>query len=53
MKQFFLWGGHRAHIIDVLEGIADADPTLGGMEWVREAIEVVDELAERRKTTSK
>lgn len=49
MKQFFLWGDHRVHIIDVLEGIADADPTLGGMEWVREAIEVVDDLAESGK----
>jgi hypothetical protein len=49
MKRFFLWGDYRVHIIDVLEGIADADPALGGTEWVREAIEVVDELAENGK----
>jgi hypothetical protein len=49
MTQFFLWGDHRVHLIDVLEGIADADPTLGCMEWVREAIEVVEELAESGK----
>ena len=51
MKRFFLWGDCRVHIIDVLEGIADADPALGGTEWVREAIEVVDELAENGKIT--
>jgi hypothetical protein len=49
MKRFFLWGDYRVHIIDVLEGIADADPTLGAMDWVREAIDVVDELAESGK----
>ncbi len=49
VRKFYLWGDYRVHIIDVLEGIADADPTLGGMQWVREAIEAVDELAESGK----
>ncbi len=49
MTQFFISGQHRCNLIDVLDGIADADPALGSKEWVREAIDVMDSLAENGK----
>lgn len=45
MTQFFLSGGYRSHLIDVLEGIAGADPTLIKQQWVREAVDTVDAIA--------
>ena len=45
MTQFFLTGGYRFHLIDVLEGLADADPRLIRETWVREAVDAVDALA--------
>ena len=45
LTQFFLHGGYRFHLIDVLEGLAWTDPALGRQEWVAEAIEAVDALA--------
>ncbi|MDP7113194.1 MAG: hypothetical protein QGH45_14570 [Myxococcota bacterium] len=37
-------GDYRCHLIDVLEGIADMDPTLIAREWVRSAVDDVDAL---------
>ncbi len=45
LTQFFLFGGYRSHLIDVLDAVANADSTLAQTEWVREAISVVDEHA--------
>lgn len=45
MTQFFLFGGYRFHLIDVLEGLADADPRLIRQRWVADAVEVVGGLA--------
>lgn len=42
LTQFFLFGGYRSHLIDVLEAVANADPTLAETYWVRTAISVVD-----------
>jgi hypothetical protein len=44
LTQFFLFGGYRSHLIDVLEAIANADPELGKKSWVRDAITAVDDL---------
>ncbi len=44
MTQFFLAGDYRSHLIDVLEGIAEADPKLIEEGWVKEAVEAVDGL---------
>lgn len=49
MTQFFIFGSHRSNLIDVLEGIADAEPQLIQEVWVREAVEVVDPLADSGK----
>ena len=38
MKQFFLVGDYRFDLLDMLAGIADADPTLVNEDWVAEAI---------------
>ena len=54
MTQFFLTGGYRFHLIDVLEAIADADAKLVREGWVREAVDAVDALtAEGRIVLSK
>lgn len=42
--QFFLFGGYRSHLIDVLDAIADAEPELAQAKWVRDAISTVDSL---------
>ena len=49
LTQFFLFGGYRLHLIDVLEGIADANPDLVREDWVLEAVQAVDQLAEDGK----
>ncbi len=51
MTQFFLNGGYRFHLIDVLEGLADMEPRLILEEWVSEAVDVVDSLAVDGKIT--
>lgn len=45
MTQFFFTGGYRFHLIDVLEGLADADAKLIREPWVKESVDVVDALA--------
>ena len=45
MTQFFLTGGYRFHLIDVLEGLADADRKLARKPWVRDAVAAVDRQA--------
>ncbi len=44
LTQFFMFGGYRSHLIEVLEAVADADPTLGERPWVRDAVAAVDAL---------
>ena len=44
LTQFFLFGGCRSHLIEVLDAIADAGPGLVRTPWVREAVAAVDEL---------
>jgi hypothetical protein len=39
MKQSFLVGDYRSDLLDMLAGVADADPTLADQDWVEEAIE--------------
>ncbi len=45
MKQPFLVGDYRFDLLDMLSGIADADPTLAHEDWVSEAIDDMNELA--------
>ncbi len=45
MTEFFLVGDYRSDLLDMLSGIADADPTLIGEEWVRSAFDDMDNLA--------
>jgi len=42
MTRFFLTGGYRFHLIDVLEAVADIRPRLAREDWVREAIDAVE-----------
>ncbi len=44
LTEFFLFGGYRSHLIDVLDAIADADPALAHVNWVQDAISSVDRL---------
>ncbi len=44
LTQFFLFGGFRSHLIDVLEAIASADPGLAHAKWVQDALATVDRL---------
>jgi hypothetical protein len=39
MTQFFLVGAYRSNLLDMLQGVADADPNLIKQDWVREAME--------------
>ena len=43
--QFFLVGDYRSDLLDILQGIADADPTLVGENWVRTALDDIDDLS--------
>lgn len=45
MKQPFLVGDYRFDLLDMLSGIADADPTLVHEDWVAGAIDDMNELA--------
>ncbi len=51
LTQFFLVGDYRCHLIDVLEGIADADPGLIERDWVRAAVDDVDALTTEGRVT--
>ena len=41
-SRYFLYGKYRLNLIDVLEGISEADPGAGAEDWVRDVIETVD-----------
>ncbi len=51
MTQFFLVGDYRSHLLDMLEGLADADPGLLAEEWVSDALEDVRSLAPDGRVT--
>lgn len=44
LTQFFLYGSYRSHLIDVLDGLANADRELVKEAWVKEALEAVESL---------
>jgi hypothetical protein len=44
MTQPFLVGDYRSGLLDMLQGIADADPGLAGEAWVRESVETMQAL---------
>lgn len=46
MTQFFLAGDYRSDLLDMLQGVADADPALIGQSWVRDAVEDVGALTD-------
>lgn len=39
LTQFFLVGDYRSDLLDMLQGIADADPMLISQDWVREPVD--------------
>ena len=45
MTQPFLIGDYRSGLLDMLQGIADADPALARQDWVRDALADMRELA--------
>ncbi len=51
LTQFFIHGGYRFHLIDILEAIAEADPKLRSKKWVRQAVDAVEELSEDGRIT--
>ncbi|MDX2342615.1 MAG: terpene cyclase/mutase family protein [Acidimicrobiia bacterium] len=51
MTQFFLVGDYRYDLIDMLTGIADADPALINEAWVSEAVETVSNLTDDGRVT--
>ena len=42
LTQFFLFGGYRNHLIDILDAIPDPDPGLAPPKRARDAISTVD-----------
>ena len=44
LSQFFLVGDYRSDLLDMLQGVADADPSLIGEEWVRSAYDDMADL---------
>jgi hypothetical protein len=42
MTQFFLIGDYRSDLLDMLQGVADADPALAHRAWVRAAVHDMD-----------
>lgn len=51
MTQFFLVGDYRSDLLDMLQGIADADPDLIDEEWVAAAVEDMEGFTEEGKVT--
>jgi len=49
MTQSSLIGDYRSDLLDMLQGVADADPSLIGEEWVREAVQEMDALTDDRR----
>jgi len=45
MTQPFLVGDYRSDLLDMLQAVADADPMLGGSDWVHSAVADMDGLA--------
>ena len=46
MTQFFLVGDYRSHLLDALEGLADADASLIEQDWVQDALADVEALTQ-------
>ena len=50
--RLFLFGGWRLNLLDILEGIAEADPSLINEDWVRDAVETVEKTKKEDKIVS-
>jgi hypothetical protein len=51
MTQFFLVGDYRSDLLDMLEGVADADPILIDQDWVQTAVTDMDNLTSDGRVT--
>jgi|GEM_PF-5971372 len=51
MTQSFLVGDYRSDLLDMLGGVADADPGLISRGWVRDALEEMDSLTTEGRVT--
>jgi len=51
MTQSFLVGDYRSDLLDMLQGVADADPNLIQQHWVRAALEDMDDLSSDGRVT--
>jgi hypothetical protein len=51
MTQFFLVGDYRSDLLDILQGIADGDPTLVRESWVQTALEDMNHLTSQGRVT--
>jgi hypothetical protein len=51
MTQFFLVGDYRSDLLDILQGIADGDPTLVRESWVQTALEDLNHLTSQGRVT--
>ena len=45
MTQFFIAGDYRSNLLDVLEGLAEANPKLISEDWIQDAVRAVEDLA--------
>ncbi len=51
MTQFFIVGDYRSDLLDMLQGVADADPTLIHQPWIRAAVEDMEDLTNDGRVT--
>jgi hypothetical protein len=51
MTQSFLIGDYRSDLLDLLQGIADADPALMRHDWVQAAVDDMRQLAADGRVT--
>jgi hypothetical protein len=51
MTQFFLVGDYRSDLLDMLEGVADADPGLIHRDWIQTAVADMDNLTSDGRVT--
>jgi hypothetical protein len=51
MTQFFLVGDYRSDLLDMLEGVADADPSLIHQDWVQTAVTEMNNLTSDGRVT--
>ncbi len=51
LTQFFLVGDYRLDLLDMLDAIAAADPTLLGEDWVRAAFDDMETLCDGERVT--